>query len=64
MPSRTTGSRAAFRDRDRRTTVTATRASISTRTGQSACQDPYEDHPHIMQMRMLWSAGRIYEGQG
>ena len=25
--------------------------SISTRTGQSACQDPYEDHPHIMHER-------------
>jgi hypothetical protein len=27
------------------------RASISIRTGHSACQDPYEDHPHIMQIR-------------
>ena len=25
---------------------------ISIRTGLSACQDPYEDHPHIMQIRM------------
>jgi hypothetical protein len=26
--------------------------SISIRTGHSACQDPYEDHPHIMQKSM------------
>src|SRR5262249_53964380 len=32
---------------------TCTQASISTRTGPSACQDPYEDHPHIMQKRIL-----------
>jgi hypothetical protein len=26
----------------------ACEASISIRTGHSACQDPYEDRPHIM----------------
>ena len=42
---------AAFRDRVRRTAVTGMQASISIRTGLSACQDPYEDHPHIMHER-------------
>ena len=43
---------AAFRDRVRRTTVIGMQGPPSPqRTGLSACQDPYEDHPHIMQMR-------------
>src|SRR5215831_5957386 len=28
--------------------MTGTQASISAKNRPSACQDPYEDHPHIM----------------